>query len=60
VLLIGTMNYYDRRDARWPMTERFYPSDGLLRSSPTDVPYDIAGAQSRLAGATLHVCWRHQ
>jgi hypothetical protein len=57
VLLIGTMIYYDRRDARWPMTERFYPSDGLLKSSPTEVPYGIAGAQSRLAGATLHVCW---
>lgn len=56
VLLIGSLIYFDKRDRRWSMTERFYPSDGLLHTSRIEVPFGIAGEQARLAGATLHFC----
>jgi hypothetical protein len=57
VLLIGSHIYHDRRDSRWSMTDRFFPSDGLLRVPRTEAPFGIAGAERRLEGATLHFCW---
>jgi len=56
VLLIGGLIYFDRRDMRWSMQERYYPADSLLRASSTEVPFGIAGAQNRLAGTTIHFC----
>jgi hypothetical protein len=56
VLLIGSFLYYDGRDARWSMTDRFYPSDGLLRAPRAQAPFGVAGARDRLAGMTIHFC----
>jgi hypothetical protein len=56
VLLIGSLLYFDSRDARWSMTDRFYPSDGLLRLPRAQAPFGVAGARDRLAGMTIHFC----
>jgi hypothetical protein len=57
VLVIGSALYFDRRDGRWSMTERYYPSDGHLKSPPSETPFGVAGMETRLAGATVHYCW---
>ena len=55
VLLVGSIFYYDPRDGRWNMTDRFYPSDGFLKLSRAESPFGSAGGQT-LQGATIHYC----
>lgn len=56
VLLVGSLLYFDPRDDRWSMADRYYPSDGQLQADPARVPYSIAGKQDRLSGMTAHYC----
>lgn len=57
ILLFGSWLYFDPRDARWNMTERYYPADGHLLRPASETPYGIADATNRLTGATVHFCW---
>jgi hypothetical protein len=57
VLLIGSPIYFDKRDGRWAMTDRFYPSDALLRTKRTESPFGTIGTEKLLSGMTLHFCW---
>jgi len=57
ILLLGSWLYFDPKDGRWAMTERYYPSDGHLRARLTETPFGVAGLSQLLAGATVHFCW---
>jgi hypothetical protein len=56
ILLIGSLLHWDRRDARSAMTDRYVPSDAMLRAPRAEWPFSVAGAESRLAAVTLHFC----
>lgn len=56
VLLIGSLIYFDKRDGRWSMTDRFYPSDALLKTRRTETPFGVIGSEKLLTGMTLHFC----
>ncbi len=57
ILLIGSWLFWDRRDQRTAMTDRYVPSDALLRAPRSEWPYSVVGAQDRLAASTLHFLW---
>lgn len=59
LLLIGSLLYWDRKDARVSIGERYYPSDAVLRAPRAQWPFSIMGADERLKGATLHLCAVH-
>lgn len=56
ILLIGNPLYFDPRDGRFAMTDRYYPSDSHIRSRPSETPYGTAGRETLLSGATIHMC----
>lgn len=57
ILLLGSWQYLDRRDGRWAIIDRFYPSDAHIRAARAETPFGTAGAEERLRGGTLHFCW---
>lgn len=57
ILLIGSLNHVDRRDQRWSMVDRFYPSDGLLSLARSETPFGLANAKTRLGGSTVTYCY---
>src|ERR1043166_949992 len=59
ILLIGSLLHWDRKDTRVSMTDRYVPSDGMLRAPRAEWPFSIVGAQDRLIGATVHLCAIH-
>ncbi|MCW5702320.1 MAG: hypothetical protein KIT82_07030 [Bradyrhizobium sp.] len=56
ILLIGNPLYFDPRDGRFAMADRYYPSDAHIRARPSETPYGTAGRETLLAGATIHMC----
>lgn len=56
IVLIGSRIYWDKRDGRFAMTDRRYPSDAHLRGNPADTPFSTFGRETLLAGATIHLC----
>ncbi|MCB1536278.1 MAG: hypothetical protein KDJ44_16565 [Rhodoblastus sp.] len=57
ILVLGSWLYFDKRDGRFAMTDRFYPSDAHIRARLTDSPFGTAGLETHLSGATVHFCW---
>jgi|GEM_PF-2035194 len=57
ILLIGSPFYHDPRDGRFSFTLGYFPSDGHLKASRTETPFGVAGAQDRLKGGIVHLCW---
>lgn len=56
VVLIGSVLYFDPRDGRFAMTDRYYASDAHIKASAADTPYGTTGRDRLLAGATIHMC----
>lgn len=57
VLVLGGWLYFDPRDGRFAMTNRFYPSDAHIKAAAADSPFGTNGLANRLSGATIHYCW---
>ena len=57
ILLLGTLNPVDAKDGRWSMTNRYYPSDGLLKLQRAETPYGTASAKAQLSQSTVYYCY---
>jgi hypothetical protein len=53
---VGGLLFFDRRDLRLSMLDRFYPSDGMLRAPKVESPFSVVGAEVRLTGVNVHFC----